>query len=78
MKRVRIERVQLMRLTRPLMPKRSRGRQSAAAEARYQDGLAAFCARIKQIRLSTERRLYRIAHPLQKDSTDEQREALLT
>lgn len=37
-----------------LLPKRCRGRQSAAAEAQYQEQLAAFCALIQQIRSSLD------------------------
>ena len=37
-------------MTVSLLPKRCRGRQSAAAEAQYQEQLAAFCALIRQIR----------------------------
>ena len=31
------------------LPRRSRGRQTAAAEARYQEDLSAFCDAIRQI-----------------------------
>jgi hypothetical protein len=36
------------------LPKRDRGRQSAAAEAGYQEQLASFCALIRQIRSSMD------------------------
>jgi hypothetical protein len=46
--------IEIQERSESFLPKRSRGRQGAAAEARYQEQLAAFCALIRQIRSSMD------------------------